>query len=83
MYDSAVTNGLYIFFADQCGPRAMSLAFSQSPDGSVGEVCAGREGMVLARMSREQIRNARRAETGIVTRLRPEVYGKVERVSGQ
>lgn len=79
MYPCAVGNGLYILYADQCGPDRMSLAFAQDLDGNVVDTCMGHEGMAIGSVSRGHIRRAREAgDPTNVENIRPEVYTNVK-----
>lgn len=81
MYPCAVANGMYIFYADQGGPDRSAVAFTQSLDGRVLEICAARDGFVASDVSREAIRKAReRGDPTNLYHLRPEVYANIKRV---
>ena len=84
MYPCAVANGLYILYADQCGPDRMNLAFAQGLDGKVLDTCMGHEGLAVVSVSRRDIRRAREAgDPTNVQHIRPEVYTNVQVVGSQ
>ena len=79
IHASAVSNGMYVFYANQAGrsgPASLcGLAFSMNPQGELVDCCAGREGMVVTEVSRQAIRKARQPHGEVsLAKVRPEAY---------